>query len=72
MRFMGSLRVLKKATYTLSIASDDGSRLYLNDALIIDNDGKHPARKKEDQKETKTGYISHPPRLLQCGGECDS
>ena len=42
-RYEGFLRVPNEGVYALSLTSDDGSRLYLNDQLMIDNDGNHPA-----------------------------
>ena len=38
-------------TYKFKMTSVDGSRLYLDDTLVIDNDGHHSAR-------TKTGVIN--------------
>ncbi|HEY0054573.1 MAG TPA: alpha/beta hydrolase-fold protein [Pedobacter sp.] len=37
----GMLEIQKEGYYVLSIASDDGSKLYFSDKLIIDNDGFH-------------------------------
>lgn len=39
----GYLKIPKTGHYRLVIVSDDGSLLYLNDRLIVDNDGNHPA-----------------------------
>ena len=39
--FEGLLRVPKRGVYTFHLASDDGSRFYLGDTLLIDNDGLH-------------------------------
>ena len=41
LRFTGNLMVTEPGTYTFYISSDDGSRIYLNDKLLIDNDGLH-------------------------------
>ncbi len=41
LRFFGCLEALTDGYYTLSTTSDDGSRLYVNDQLIVDNDGLH-------------------------------
>lgn len=40
----GYLRVPETQTYTLFTYSDDGSKLYLNEELLIDSDGNHSAR----------------------------
>lgn len=39
--FEGFIRVPTGGAYTFSITSDDGSRLYIDDTLLIDNDGVH-------------------------------
>ncbi|WP_026904647.1 family 20 glycosylhydrolase [Pedobacter glucosidilyticus] len=39
--FSGYIKVNEDATFEFSLLSDDGSRLYIDDELIIDNDGKH-------------------------------
>jgi hypothetical protein len=43
-RFTGSLNVVEEAEYELCINSDDGSRLYLEDTLVVDNDHASEAR----------------------------
>jgi hypothetical protein len=40
-RFDGFLWIEKKGVYQFRITSDDGSRLSLNDTLLIENDGVH-------------------------------
>ncbi len=42
-RFEGYLHVTEKELYYLWITSDDGSELYINNRLILDNDGIHSA-----------------------------
>src|ERR1035437_4567432 len=42
-RFEGYLHILKKDLYDLWIVSDDGSKVYLNNTLLFDNDGLHSA-----------------------------
>ena len=39
--FSGYLYILKTGRYTLSTISNDGSNLYLNGNLLINNDGEH-------------------------------
>jgi mono/diheme cytochrome c family protein len=45
-KFNGMLRVPKDGKYNFYTSSDDGSRLYINDKLVVDNDGTHPANEK--------------------------
>ncbi len=39
--FTGHILIDKPGKYTFSIASDDGSRFYIDNELLIDNDGLH-------------------------------
>ncbi len=41
MRFRASLRTPLAGSYTFFTASDDGSRLYIDGALVVNNDGLH-------------------------------
>jgi hypothetical protein len=45
-RFNTTLNVTTAGDYTFYLTSDDGSALYIDDALIIDNDGLHGARER--------------------------
>src|SRR5579872_6982050 len=40
--YTGRFWVDKPGTYGFLLTSDDGSRLYIDDQLIVDNDGAHP------------------------------
>ena len=40
-RFLGSINIVEEAEYELCLHSDDGSRLLLEDTLLVDNDGIH-------------------------------
>lgn len=47
--YQGFINIPADGIYTLSLNSDDGSKLYLGDKLVIDNDGAHgPATKNAD------------------------
>lgn len=56
LRFTGSLQVSTSGKYTFYIASDDGSRFYLNDQLLIDNDGLHGMVEKSASVDLAAGY----------------
>jgi hypothetical protein len=45
-RFTGSLNVVTAGEYDLCMTSDDGSRLFLEDNLVLDHDGAHDASEK--------------------------
>lgn len=50
--FEGYFNSSKKALYKFFLRSDDGSRLFINDKLVVDNDGRH------DSKGEKIGEIA--------------
>ena len=58
LRFTGMVQVPKTGKYTFFIASDDGSRVYLDDKLLIDNDGLHGMVEKTGAVDLLAG--SHP------------
>lgn len=41
LKFNGYINIPETANYTLSTLSDDGSKLFIDDELIVDNDGIH-------------------------------
>ncbi|HTS60381.1 MAG TPA: OmpA family protein [Candidatus Acidoferrales bacterium] len=45
--YTGKMLISRPAKYRFRITSDDGSRVYIDDKLLIDNDGVHPARTAE-------------------------
>lgn len=58
MRFTGSILIDKPGKYTFFLGSDDGSRMYLNNELFIDNDGLHGMNEVSKAVELPAG--SHP------------
>ena len=46
LRFTGAIAIPKAGKYTFFITSDDGSRLYLDGKLVINNDGMHGMSEK--------------------------
>lgn len=55
LRFTGMISVPKSGKYTFYIASDDGSRIYLNDKLLVNNDGLHGMAEKSAAVELPAG-----------------
>ena len=64
----GLIKVEIAGEYTFEIWSDDGSKLYLHDQLLIDNDGNHGTEGKSGKAKLSVGY--HPFRIefYQGGG----
>jgi hypothetical protein len=54
-RFVGRLWVPASGHYQFRINSDDGSRLFIDDRQVIDNDGVHPPRASEGGIELAAG-----------------
>ena len=50
------LKISKKGIYRFYTYSDDGSRLYINGELVVDNDGGHSARRKDGSIALDEGY----------------
>jgi len=57
-RWTGVLRVPKDGKYKFYLESDDGSRLYIDNKQIIDNNGLHAMEEKDGEAELKAG--DHP------------
>jgi len=45
--FRGYIRVPADGVYTLYCESDDGSRLFIGDSVVVDNDGRHAMREQK-------------------------
>ncbi|MDR3634293.1 MAG: PA14 domain-containing protein [Isosphaeraceae bacterium] len=60
LRFEGELRLEAAGEYTFYLTSDDGSRLWIDDHLVVDNDGIHPP----GTKEGRVTLIKGPHRLV--------
>jgi hypothetical protein len=41
--YTGRFWIAKPGVYRFALTSDDGARLYIDDHLVVDNDGVHPA-----------------------------
>ncbi len=54
-RWTGKLTAPKTGKYMLGVNSDDGTRLYVNDKMIVDNWGKHAMLTKAAEIELEAG-----------------
>ncbi len=66
--FNGFLRISEDAVYRFDLVSDDGSKLWIGDDLVVDHGGLHGARTKSGAIGLAAGY--HPIRVafFQAGG----
>jgi mono/diheme cytochrome c family protein len=55
LRFEGYLHLAKEERCVFRLKSDDGAKLYIDDILIVDYDGIHPAGEKEAKASLKEG-----------------
>jgi len=58
LRFTGMISIPKAGKYVFHLSSDDGSRMYLDGKLVIDNDGLHGMSEKNATVQLTAG--THP------------
>jgi hypothetical protein len=68
--FTGYLRVPSDDWYTLSLESDDGSRLKIGSATIVDNDGSHGMVKVSGGIGLRAGLHALRVEFFEGGGGC--
>src|SRR6185436_3228248 len=54
-RFSGTIKIPAAGNYTFYTLSDDGSRLYIDDKLVVDNDGDHAPEEKRGNARLTAG-----------------
>jgi mono/diheme cytochrome c family protein len=69
LRFDGHINIPKAGNYLFLIGSDDGSRLFLDGKLVIDNDGIHPFQQKRKQMQITAGLHAVAVEYFEQGGE---
>jgi cytochrome c553 len=69
MVFEGDLNVPKDGNYTFSLASDDGSNMYINGKKVIDHDGIHPAKAKTKTVKLSAGTAKLKVTYFEKGGQ---
>ncbi len=69
LKFSSSLQIDKAGKYTFYLSSDDGSRLYVDKKLVIDNDGQHGMSEKKGAVELSVG--THPLVVTYYNGSGD-
>lgn len=56
--YTGKFWIDKPGLYRFSLTSDDGARLYIDDAMIADNDGLHPPQERSASAQLAGGVHS--------------
>jgi len=67
--FISNIRIEDKGAYTFFLRSDDGSKLFINNSLVIDNDGDHGVREKDGQITLEPGIHSIGVQWYNGGGD---
>jgi len=67
--FTGEIECPKDGIYTFETSSDDGSRLYIDNKMVLNNDGVHPNRAAKGQVRLKAGKRKIEVRYFEGGGE---
>ncbi|NLP12501.1 family 78 glycoside hydrolase catalytic domain [bacterium] len=68
MVFSGFLEITEQDEYTFYTSSNDGSRLYINDRLIVNNDGEHGTMDKSGTVRLPAGRHRIQVTYFQSGG----
>ncbi|QDU30317.1 Cytochrome c [Anatilimnocola aggregata] len=71
LRFEGVIKVDTDVDYLFLLGSDDGSRLTIDDKVLIDNDGVHPFSQKRKPLKLKAGTHSVVVDFFEKGGDSD-
>jgi cytochrome c2 len=70
LRFDGHIQIPVDGNYLFLLHSDDGSKLYIDGKVVIDNDGVHAGQQKRKQQPMKAGLHTVAVEFFeQAGGE---
>ncbi|MAW78548.1 MAG: hypothetical protein CMJ95_14365 [Planctomycetes bacterium] len=67
-RFSGEFLVAQEGRYEFALNSDDGSKLWIDNELVVDNDGEHGPTTKSGHKLLTSGWHSIDVRVWENGG----
>jgi hypothetical protein len=67
-RYVTYINIKTKGMYTFETISDDGSKLYLNGELVVNNDGLHGMRSVKKQVQLTPGYFEMRVTFFEHGG----
>lgn len=68
LEFNGYIKIPKEGVYTFYTSTDDGSRLYVGNRLVVDNDGPHAEIEKSAQVALEAGYQPITLKFFELGG----
>ena len=67
-RYTGSLSVPSAGTYMFFLVSDDGSRLYIDNSLVVNHDGTHGSTEKSNSVSLASGAHDIRVEFFEAGG----
>jgi glucose/arabinose dehydrogenase len=67
-KYTGFINIATDGTYTFYTSSDDGSRLYIGNSLVVDNDGLHGTAEKSGTINLKAGLHAITVTFFEQGG----
>jgi len=67
-KFSGFLEIARPGKYIFSTASNDGSRLFINNQLVVDNDGEHGVEERKGAVVLQPGKYPITISYFQSGG----
>lgn len=68
LRFDGFVNIPEDGTYMFLLSSDDGSKLYVDEQVVIDNDAVHAPQQKRKPIKLKAGLHSVAVEYFEAGG----
>jgi mono/diheme cytochrome c family protein len=69
LRFTGFLQIPADGEYRFSLSSDDGAKLLIDDAVVVDHDGVHPAGFRDGVATLQSGPHRVVVEYFEAGGE---
>ena len=67
-RWTSHLEIKKAGSYTFWTYSDDGSKMWIDGAQVVNNDGLHGWRGREGRKQLSTGAHAFKAEMFEKGG----
>jgi len=67
-QYDGYIKIPKDGSYTFYLNSDDGSSLYIDDELLVSNDGQHASLEESGNVFLKAGYHKIKVTFFQASG----
>jgi len=69
MKYTGYVEAPADGVYAFYVRSDDGSRLWIGDQLVVDNDGLHPSEERRGFVPLQAGKHAITVAFFEAGGE---